>query len=55
LTELKSKTTTKYYEPLFVCIITKAMHLEIVPNPTPKAFIATLKALIVKRELINYL
>jgi hypothetical protein len=31
------------------------MHLEIVPNPTPEAFITTVKALIVKRELINYL
>jgi hypothetical protein len=42
----------KYYIELCICIIIKAMHLKTDPNLTSEAFIAVLKALIIKRDLI---
>ena len=50
----RSKTTTKRYVALFICMATKAKHLELVSNLT-EAFIAALKRFIATRGLINHL
>jgi hypothetical protein len=44
-----SKTTTKSYVVLFICMATKSIHLEMLPNLTSAAFIAALKHFIVRR------
>ncbi|GFW01616.1 integrase catalytic domain-containing protein [Trichonephila clavipes] len=41
--------TTKGYVALFVCFVTKALHLELVSDLTSEAFIASLKRLCAKR------
>jgi hypothetical protein len=51
----RSKTTTKRYVALFICMATKAKHLELVSNLTTEAFIAALKRFIATRGLINHL
>jgi hypothetical protein len=50
-----SKTTTKCYVALLICMATKAIHVELVSNLTSEAFIATLKCCIARRRLIDHL
>jgi hypothetical protein len=50
-----SKTTTKCYVALFICMATKAIHLELVSSLTYEAFIGTLKCFIARRGLIEHL
>jgi hypothetical protein len=47
----RSKTTTKCYVALFICMATKAIHLELFSNLTPEAFIAAPKRFIARRGL----
>jgi hypothetical protein len=51
----RSKTITKCYVALFICMTTKATHLEMVSNLTSEAFIAALKHFIARRGLIDHL
>ena len=49
----RSKTTTKCYLALFICMATKAVHLEFVSNLASEAFIAALKHFIARRYSNN--
>jgi len=51
----RSKTTTKCYVALFICMATKTIHLELVSNLTSEALIAALKRFIARRGLIDHL
>jgi hypothetical protein len=51
----RSKTTTKCYVALFICLATRALHLELVSDLTFEAFIAALKRFIARRWLIDQL
>ena len=50
---LRSRTTTKCYVALFICMA--PIHLELVSNLTSDAFIAALKRFIARRGLIDHL
>jgi hypothetical protein len=45
----RGKTTKKYYVGSFICVATKAMHLEMVSNLKCESFIAALKRFIARR------
>ena len=46
----KGKRDIKVYLLLFTCSLTRAVHLEILPNQTAQEFIQTLKQLIARRS-----
>jgi hypothetical protein len=45
-----SKTITKGYIAIFVCFVTKAVHIEVVTNLTTEAFLAAPRRFIARRE-----
>ena len=45
----RSKTTTKGYIAIFVCFVTKAVHIEVVTSLTTEAFLAALRRFIARR------
>ncbi|GFX86177.1 integrase catalytic domain-containing protein [Trichonephila clavipes] len=47
--------TTKGYIALFVCLATKALHLELVSDLTYEAFIASLKPFCTRREVPKHI
>jgi hypothetical protein len=49
----RSKTVVKCYVALFMCLSTKAFHLELVSELSTEAYIASLQCLIAKRGLCN--
>jgi len=51
----RSKTTTKCYVALFICMTTKAVYLELVSSLTSEVFIGVLKHFIARRGLIDHL
>jgi len=51
----RSKTATECDITLFICMATKATHLELVSNLTPEAFIAALKHFIARGVSIDHL
>ena len=44
-----SKTITKGYIAIFVCFVTKAVHIEVVTSLTTEAFLAALRHFIAHR------
>ena len=51
----RNKTATECDVALFICMATKAIHLELVSNRTTEAFIAALKRFIARGGLIDHL
>jgi hypothetical protein len=49
----RSKTLVKYYVALFVCLSTKAIHLELVSELSTEAYIASLRSFVARRGLCN--
>jgi hypothetical protein len=47
----RSKTNVKYYVALFIYLSTKAIHLELVPELSTEAYVASLRRFIAKRGL----
>lgn len=45
----------KAWIAVFVCLLTRAIHLEIVPNASTKAFIGALKRFISRRRRVNHI
>lgn len=51
----RSKTTVKSYIALFICLSTKAIHLELVPDLSTEAYIAALRRFIARRGICTNL
>jgi len=49
----RSKITTKGYIALFICLSTRAIHLELVPDLSTEAYIAALRRFVARRGLCN--
>lgn len=49
--KIRGKRPTKSYGAIFICFVTKAVHIELVSNLSAEAFIAALKRLIGRRGL----
>ena len=49
----RSKISTKGYIALFICLSTRAIHLELVPDLTTEAYIAALRRFVARRGLCN--
>ena len=49
----RSKTIVKCYVALFICLSTKAIHLELVSELSTKVYIASLRRFIARRGLCN--
>jgi hypothetical protein len=49
----RSKTIVKCYIALFICLSTKAIHLELVSELSTEAYIASLRRFIARRGLCN--
>ena len=45
----RSKTITKDYIVIFVCFVTKAVHIEVVTSLSTEAFLAALRRFIARR------
>ena len=51
----KSSTLPKAYVSLFICLATRAIHLELVPDLTASAFIAALRRFMARRGIPSQL
>jgi hypothetical protein len=53
--KVNCRTTTKAYLSIFVCLATKAVHLEVVSELSTQAFIGALNRFIARRGLCNHI
>ena len=51
----KTKKESKEYILIFSCCVSRAVHLELIPNTTIKEFVKCLKRLIARRGLLEHL
>ncbi|XP_065081188.1 uncharacterized protein LOC135703793 [Ochlerotatus camptorhynchus] len=45
----RKRTTVKYYAAIFICLVTKAVHMEMVADLTTQGFLAALKRFVARR------
>lgn len=53
--KLRGKSLTKSYVAIFICFVTKAVHMEVVSDLSSEAFIAALKRFVSRRNLCQHL